>query len=106
MPASGAMWRAEIDAVEFHVDGGYRFVVHRNVFRTLRGPSPTPEICLAFVEANADAFLVAARTRIAEAMSASTSAATMAFHLNSRQVRRAMADALQRDVVPTEPARR
>lgn len=102
MPDMGAIWRAEIDAVEFYTDGPYRFVVHRNVFRTLRGTPSEPEVCLAFVEVNADAFLIAARARIAAAASPSIKA----FHLNSRQVRRAMTDASHRDVVPTEPALR
>ncbi|TCP85225.1 hypothetical protein C8J31_107192 [Rhizobium sp. PP-CC-2G-626] len=102
MPAMGAVWRAEIDAVEFHLDGGYRFVVHRNVFRTLRGSPAAPEVCVAFVEANAEAFVVAGRARIAEAASAST----RAFHLNSRQVRRAMTIASHQGVDITEPVRR
>ena len=102
MPEMGAMWRAEIDAVEFYVDREYRFVVHRNVFRTLRGTPAEPEVCLAFLEANADAFLVAAHVR----MNAATSPSTKAFHLNSRQLRRAMMDASERGVVLTEPAPR
>lgn len=102
MPATGAIWRAEIDAVEFHLDGAYRVVVHRNVFRTLRGSPAAPEVCIAFVEAHAEAFLAAARARLAEAASASMTA----FHLNSRQVRRAMTAAASPGADPTEPVRR
>lgn len=102
MPAMDAVWRGEIDAVEFHVEGGYRFVVHRNVFRTLTGAPAVPEVCVAFVDAHAEAFLVAARARILEAASASTTA----FHLNSRQVRRAMGGVPRYADPVTEPGRR
>ena len=102
MPALGALWRGEIDAVDFHVDGGYRFVVHRNVFRTLRGSSAAGDVCGAFAEAHGDAFLAAAAARIASAPSETT----RAFHLNSRQVRRAMEGAPSMDLSLTEPGPR
>jgi DNA-binding GntR family transcriptional regulator len=81
----GAIWRDEIDAVEFWLEDACRFVVHRNVFRTLLGRSATPGNCLSFAEAHAEEILAAARARRGEAASG-----IMAFHLNSRQLRRAM----------------
>ncbi|KQR69334.1 hypothetical protein [Rhizobium sp. Leaf341] len=102
MPAIGAIWRAEIDAVEFHVDGGYRFVVHRNVFRTLRGSPAAGEVCVAFTEAHGEAFLAAAQARIAS----DESETTRAFHLNSRQVRRAMTGTSNRTAILREPGPR
>ena len=81
----GAIWREEIDAIEFRLEDGWRFVVHRNVFRTLLGRAASPLECLSFTEAHAEEVLAAARARRGEAASGTT-----AFHLNSRQLRRAL----------------
>jgi hypothetical protein len=80
-----ARWRGEIEAVEFLLDGACRVVIHRNVFRTLRGAPATPAACLDILAEHAAAFIAAARQRQSE-----VGPDVHAFHINSRQIRRAM----------------
>lgn len=79
-----AVWRAEIDSLEFAVDAG-ACVIHRLAFRTLVDGAATPEACLAFFSANRPLFLAAARTKIARDALPSDAR----FHLTSRDLKRA-----------------
>ncbi len=86
---SGAHWLEEIDSVAFTPAGHEgRCVVHRRAFRVLlRRRDPTDRDCLAFLRANAAAFARAAAAKIASRGLARHAA----LHLNSRDIRRALA---------------
>jgi len=80
-----AIWRADLEAVEFrpHNHGGV-CMIHRLAFRTLIGRSPDAAKCLVFFEDNKLAILRAAKLK----MSTGKIADHRNFHLNSRDVRK------------------
>lgn len=79
-------WRADIDALVFeHGPEGGRCFVHRLAFRSLIGPEPEASACIAWFCANRAAFAAAADAKLAL-----SAAAHGAFHLNSRDIRRAL----------------
>ncbi len=82
-------WLEEIDSLAFTPrEHGGRCVVHRRAFRVLLGdPEPGSRDCLAYFAANETAFARAAAEKIA----ARGLPPGAAFHLNSRDVRRALA---------------
>jgi hypothetical protein len=86
---TGAHWLEEIDSLAFTPAGHEaRCVVHRRAFRVLlHDPDPTGDECLAYFAASKAAFARAAAAKIA----ARGVAPGAAFHLNSRDVRRALA---------------
>jgi hypothetical protein len=77
------IWRNDIDALAFEPDGhAGTCTVHRLAFRTLLGRLPMPADCIAFFEANEQAFRAAAGTKI----SRRGLARGANFHLTSRDV--------------------
>lgn len=84
------LWRDDLGSVEFTVPGhGGRCVIHARAIATLMGAPAGREDCLAFARANAAALDAAARDRIARKALAPGSA----FHLTSRDIRRALRQA-------------
>lgn len=78
-----AMWREDIDALQFEASGGRLCMVHRLAFRALTGlERPSPDDCLEFYEDNSTAFHRAADEKIARAGGPDAGN----FHLTSRDV--------------------
>lgn len=89
MSSQRAIWRDDIDALQFEPAGhGGLCLIHRLAFRKLLGPgtAPDPATCLSLFESHHPAFTAAAITKIA----AQTLPPGRNFHLNSRDVRRQM----------------
>ncbi|CAN7628426.1 hypothetical protein LJR030_001671 [Rhizobium sp. LjRoot30] len=83
-----ATWRGDIDALQFTAAGhGGVCMIHRLAFRSLVGRMPESDDCLAYFSAHAKNFAAAARQKIA----AQTIQPGRNFHLNSRDIRRALA---------------
>ena len=89
-----AEWRADVDALAFRPAGHAGFcMVHRLAFRVLVGASAAPEDCLALFAGERAAFETAARAKIARR----TLAPEANFHLDSRDIRAALAGEHRRD---------
>ena len=74
------LWRDDLDALSFRPAGGDVFcMVHRLAFRTLMGRLSSKEDCLAWFEANRDAFEAAAKDKMARGVTGN-------FHLTSRDI--------------------
>lgn len=85
---NAANWSDELDCLRFPVPGhGALCAMHRLAFKALLRETPTEQTCRAYFLENRDAFLDAARTKI-ERM---TIAPERSLHINSRDLRRAMA---------------
>jgi hypothetical protein len=85
---TAAAWRDDVDALQFCPPGHEGFcLVHRLAFRTLVGSKASPDACLGFFAAQEAAFLFAARSKI----SRQSIEPRRNLHLNSRDIRRAMA---------------
>ncbi|MFF2320857.1 hypothetical protein ACFVTJ_07390 [Agrobacterium sp. NPDC058088] len=83
-----AEWSDELDALRFAVPGhGAPCAVHRLAFKAVLGPSPAGQAALAFFHDNKAAFLLAAFAKIKRA----NLPAGRSLHLNSRDIRRAIA---------------
>ncbi|CVI15726.1 Conserved hypothetical protein [Agrobacterium fabacearum CFBP 5771] len=83
-----AEWSEELDALRFAVPGHGAFcAVHRLAFKAVLGVSPEREAALAYFHENEAAFTVAALAKIKR----SALPAGRSLHLNSRDIRRAMA---------------
>ena len=83
------VWRADLTALQFVPTSHRGFcVVHRLAFRTLLGFDPTEADCLAYFDNRPDAFQQAAHAKIARRALAPANA----FHLNSRDIRRALSE--------------
>ena len=83
-----AEWSEELDALRFAVPGHGAFcAVHRLAFKTVLGVSPEREAALAYFHENEAAFTVAALAKIKR----SALPAGRSLHLNSRDIRRAIA---------------
>ena len=80
-----AVWRTDLDALEFAVGAGAA-LVHRLAFRALLDGPATAESCMAFFAANRGLFRAAAEAKIARAGLPSDAR----FHLTSRDLRRAV----------------
>ncbi|EHS50620.1 hypothetical protein PDO_2350 [Rhizobium sp. PDO1-076] len=79
-------WRSDIDALVFeHGPAGGRCFVHRLAFRSLIGIQPEPGACMDWFCTHHAAFSAAAETKLAQ-----SGATKGAFHLNSRDIRRAL----------------
>lgn len=92
--AAPAEWRADVDALAFRPAGHAGLcMVHRLAFRVLVGPSAAPEDCLALFAGQRAAFETAAMAKIARR----TLAPEANFHLDSRDIRAALADEQRRD---------
>jgi hypothetical protein len=91
-----AIWREDIDSLAFRPAGQDAWcMVHRRAFHALAGGDATPSACLAVFHAHSAAFERAARAKQAR----TTPAAGANFHIDSRDLRRAL------DVAPgTESA--
>ncbi|WP_313475891.1 hypothetical protein [Agrobacterium pusense] len=75
-----ADWSEELDALRFAVPGhGAYCAVHRLAFKAVLGPSPADEAALAFFQHHQAAFVAA------------NFPAGRSLHLNSRDIRRAIA---------------
>jgi hypothetical protein len=67
VPNAGAVWRSDIDALEFPLDAHSAFcMVHRRAFRTLLGFDPAAADCLHHFAEHAHAFRSAAAAKIAQ----------------------------------------
>ncbi|SHO60205.1 hypothetical protein SAMN02745172_00213 [Pseudoxanthobacter soli DSM 19599] len=89
-----AEWRADVDALAFRPAGHAGLcMVHRLAFRVLVGPSAAPEDCLALFAGQRAAFETAAAAKIARR----TLAPEANFHLDSRDIRAALAGENRRD---------
>ena len=85
---NAADWSDELDCLRFPVPGhGALCAMHRLAFKALLRETPTEQACRAYFLENRDAFLAAARKKI-ERM---TIAPDRGLHINSRDLRRAMA---------------
>lgn len=85
--APAATWRGDIDALQFTAAGhGGICMIHRLAFRSLVGRMPERADCLAYFSAHAENFAAAARQKIA----AQAVPPGRNFHLNSRDIRRAL----------------
>jgi hypothetical protein len=91
MPQPGenaAEWSDELDALRFSIPGhGAPCAMHRLAFKALLAEEPGREACLNFFNENRQAFLSAATAKIARL----TLPSDRSLHINSRDVRRAMA---------------
>ena len=89
MAADDPTWRDDVDALEFRPNGhdGSGFI-HRLAFRSISG-EVGQEGCEAYFQAHREAFERAARAKIRRAGLATD----QNFHLTSRDVRRALAEA-------------
>ncbi|MBP1879927.1 hypothetical protein J2Z84_003263 [Agrobacterium rubi] len=85
---NAAEWSDELDALRFSIPGhGATCAMHRLAFKALLAEEPGREACLAFFAENSEAFFTAATAKIARlALPFDRS-----LHINSRDVRRAMA---------------
>jgi hypothetical protein len=80
-------WNVDLDALAFRPDGHEGLcLVHRLAFRAMLRDAPTPENCLRLATAWREAFEEAARAKIA----ARSLPGAARFHLNSRDIRRAL----------------
>ncbi len=91
MPQPGenaAEWSDELDALRFSIPGhGALCAMHRLAFKALLPEEPCRDACLTFFAENRKVFLSAATAKIARlALPFDRS-----LHINSRDVRRAMA---------------
>lgn len=85
---NAAEWSEELDALRFAVAGHGAFcAVHRLAFKAVLGPDPLREAALAFFHENEAGFVAAARSKIER----SNLPAGRSLHLNSRDIRRAIA---------------
>ncbi|MDB6060136.1 MAG: hypothetical protein JWM78_239 [Verrucomicrobiaceae bacterium] len=84
---TACFWREDIESLAFRPAGHEGLcVVHRRAFRTLLGFEPTPENCLAYFEQEIILFQRTATEKIErKKIDLKT-----AFHLNSRDIRRAI----------------
>ncbi|HCD85739.1 MAG TPA: hypothetical protein DEQ45_18260 [Agrobacterium sp.] len=83
-----AGWSDELDALRFAVPGHGAFcAVHRLAFKAVLGASPEREAALAFFQDHGAAFTAAALAKIER----SALPAGRSLHLNSRDIRRAIA---------------
>ncbi len=83
-----AEWSEELDALRFAVPGHGAFcAVHRLAFKAVLGASPEREAALAFFQDHGAAFTAAALAKIER----SALPAGRNLHLNSRDIRRAIA---------------
>ena len=83
-----AEWSEELDALRFTVPGHGAFcAVHRLAFKAVLGVSPEREAALAYFHENEAAFTTAALAKIKR----SALPAGRSLHLNSRDIRRAIA---------------
>ncbi|NTA09541.1 hypothetical protein [Agrobacterium tumefaciens] len=83
-----AEWSEELDALRFAVPGHGAFcAVHRLAFKAVLGVSPEREAALAYFHENEAAFTAAALAKIKR----SALPAGRSLHLNSRDIRRAIA---------------
>lgn len=82
-----ASWRHDVDSLCFQPAGhGGQCFIHRRAFATILGFEPTPEDCAACFQQRLAAFEAAAAAKIRRA----AVAADASFHLNSRDVLRAI----------------
>ena len=83
-----AQWREDLDALQFPVPGhGGHCVIHRLAFRSLLRQPPVAADCLSFYDQHRPAFAEAARRKISrQAIEPGRN-----LHLNSRDIRRALA---------------
>lgn len=78
-----ALWRVDIDALQFAVGEGRDCFIHRLAFRALTGLRELSAAdCLSYFEQNSAAFEAAAKRKIAHAGDQSAGN----FHLTSRDV--------------------
>jgi hypothetical protein len=82
--AAGAVWRDDLDALQFQAGDGANCMIHRLAFRRLVGFAPEAADCLTFFNDNAVAFQAAATDKA----SRENLAPGRNFHLTSRDVRR------------------
>lgn len=83
-------WRGDLDSLAFDLpSGGGACVVHRRAFRPLLNGEPTPAACLQWAQRNRSALDAAAFAK----MERKGLAKGARFHLTSRDIRRAMAQA-------------
>lgn len=83
-----AEWSDELDALRFAVPGHGAFcAVHRLAFKAVLGASPEREATLAYFHDHEAAFVAAAIAKIKR----SNLPAGRSLHLNSRDIRRAIA---------------
>jgi hypothetical protein len=81
-----ALWRDDLDALQFDAGEGRLCMMHRLAFRALIGQrSPLPDQCLAYFNANQALFARAAKQKIARAGGCAGN-----FHINSRDVQGAV----------------
>ena len=84
-----ALWRADLDALQFDAGEGRSCMMHRLAFRALLGKrSPLPEQCLDYFNANTELFARAAEQKIARAGGCAGN-----FHITSRDVQGAATSA-------------
>jgi hypothetical protein len=87
--ATAPIWRVDVDALAFLPEGhGGLCMVHRRAFRTLLKREPKPADCESFFGAHRAAFEAAAQAKILRA----PVGAGANFHLNSRDLRRELAN--------------
>jgi hypothetical protein len=87
-----AFWRDNIDSLAFQPDGYNGLcVIHRRAFRALLGFLPEPADCCAYFETQREIFQRAAAEKIAHAVALSNGKLDAHFHLNSRDIRKALA---------------
>lgn len=85
-----ALWRDDIDALQFDAGEGRHCMMHRLAFRALtRKRSPQPEDCLAYFAAHEALFRQAAEAKIARAGGRAGN-----FHITSRDVQGAIGQVL------------
>ncbi|KAA3503120.1 hypothetical protein DXM27_09570 [Rhizobium rhizogenes] len=83
-----AEWSDELDALRFAVPGHGAFcAVHRLAFKAVLGPDPVREAALAYFHENEAGFIAVALAKIKR----SNLPAGRSLHLNSRDIRRAIA---------------
>jgi len=82
-----ATWRSDVDSLCFQPSGhAGQCLVHRRAFATILGFEPTPDDCAVCFQQRQAAFEAAAAAKISRA----ALAADANFHLNSRDVLRAV----------------
>lgn len=77
-----ALWREDLDALQFDAGEGRLCMMHRLAFRAVMGlPSPQPADCLAYFGTHEAVFRQAAKLKIARAGGCAGN-----FHITSRDV--------------------
>lgn len=86
MESAPAIWREDLDAMQFAAGNGGNCLVHRLAFRALHQSAVDQRSCIEFFDLHQGAFKMAAEDRI----EAGALLEGRNFHLNSRQIRRCL----------------